>query len=237
MEDFLLQESTEIKKHIADEWPKEICGVIAGRKKPKYIRCTNIAEDDNEFIIDPLEFIGISMTKNISAIVHSHNGHSKASDWDVAQCNSHKLPFIIFGNDGINIIYPKELMLKGRIYVEGNIDCFEAVRDWYISKGIYTPPRDSEWDPEWYNKGLNYLEDNFKDWGLEEVKDNTLKFGDVLVFKMFNQVPDHLGVYEGNDRFFHHAVDRLSCSENLWEYWGKYLYKVLRHEKASSIKR
>tara|TARA_Y100001951_G_C11294231_1_gene274380 strand:+ start:1751 stop:2464 length:714 start_codon:yes stop_codon:yes gene_type:complete len=237
MEDLVLQERSKIESHISREYPKEICGVIAGKRRPQYIECTNISDSEDEFIIDPTEYTRLSLTRQISAIVHSHRHSCKASEWDVVQCNLHKLPFIIFGDDGYNIVHPKVLALKGRVYEFGVRDCFEAVRDWFIDKNIQSPPRNINWEVDWAEQGIDYIGNYFETWGLKEVKDNSLEYGDVLVFKMFMEVPDHIGVYTGNDNFFHHAVDRLSCEENLWEYWGKYLYKVLRHEKANTLRR
>lgn len=235
MGDSLHQEHLKVKEHIATDFPKEICGVFTG-KNLNYHPISNIAEDDDEFVMDPKEYTRIRLTKDVVAIVHSHNGPAKASDWDIAQCNSHKLPFVIYGDDMINVIYPKKHALEGRLYTFGVLDCFEAVRDWYESKGVKSPPR-LPWEDDWFNKGLNYIDQYCHRWGLKEVKDNSLEYGDVLVFKKFAPVPDHLGVYTGDDQFFHHAHGRISCYENLYDYWAEYLVKVLRHDEARSLRR
>jgi cell wall-associated NlpC family hydrolase len=51
-----------------------------------------------------------------------------------------------------------------------------------------------------------------------------------LIFTMGANVPNHCGVYTGNDIFFHHAVNRLSCRENLYPLWKKYLTGIYRYE-------
>lgn len=231
MEDFLHQKILIVEDHIAREYPKEICGVLAGTKKNiDYFPCKNIADDDDEFIIDPKDYIKISLTKTIVAIVHSHNGPCEPSQWDIQQCNAIKIPFIIYGTDGIKVLYPEKQQLKGRLYKFGKHDCFEAVRDWFIYKDIFMPPRHEDWIDDWYDEGFNYIEDSIHEWNLSKVQDGSLRYGDVLVFKVFASVPDHIGVYEGNDKFFHHANGRISSSENLWKFWGKYLVGVYRNE-------
>jgi len=236
MEDFLHQEYLKVREHIQEQFPKEICGVLAGKKNLTYYPCTNIADNNDEFLIDPKEYTKLSLTKNIAAIVHSHNGSCSPSEWDKHQCNIINLPFVIYGDDGIYVLYPDKVRLKGRIYMFGVYDCFEAVRDWLAYKGLIIPTR-GEWEDDWFNNGLNYMEEEFQNWGFKEVTDNSLQYGDVLVFKVMAPVPDHIGVYEDNDLFFHHAHGRISCSENLWSFWGKFLVKVLRHDEASSLRR
>ena len=235
MEDSLHQEHSKVKEHIFEDYPKEICGVFTG-KNVNYHKITNISEGDDEFIMDGKEYTKLRLTKDVIAIVHSHNGSCEASKWDIAQCNSHKLPFVIYGDDGINVIYPEKRALKGRIYEFGKFDCFEAVRDWFSTKGVSSPPR-LQWEDDWYDKGLDYISEYSNTWGLKEVIDNSLEYGDVLVFKKMSPVADHIGVYEGNDKFFHHAHGRISCSENLWTYWADYLVKVLRHDEACNLRR
>ena len=40
-------------------------------------------------------------------------------------------------------------------------------------------------------------------------------------------------IYLGNDKFLHHAENRLSCRENLTSsLWGKNKYKILRHKQC-----
>ena len=77
------------------------------------------------------------------------------------------------------------------------------------------------------NKFLHFSEDIIKNWG--GVKVDTPQKNDVLIFKVKADVPDHCGVYLGNDIFFHHAENRLSCRENLYPFWAKYIVGIYRH--------
>ena len=60
---------------------------------------------------------------------------------------------------------------------------------------------------------------------VEEPKEN-----DLLIFQISENVPDHCGVYLGNDIFFHHAENRLSCREHLYPLWGKKIVGIYRHD-------
>ena len=63
----------EIKEHFEAEYPKEGCGIVAVQKgKRKWFPCTNVAEVDEEFILDSTEYLKIHRTSDIIGIVHSH---------------------------------------------------------------------------------------------------------------------------------------------------------------------
>ena len=62
-----------IVDHFNTEYPREGCGVIGIQKgKSKWFPCKNVAEDDDDFIIDSTEYIRINSISDIVAIVHSH---------------------------------------------------------------------------------------------------------------------------------------------------------------------
>lgn len=88
----------EIKEHFEAEYPKEGCGILAVQKgKPKWFPCTNIAEADEEFILDSTEYLKIHRTSDIVGIIHSHpDGTSEASESDISYCNSLGIPYYIF---------------------------------------------------------------------------------------------------------------------------------------------
>ena len=68
IQDFLY----EIEPHFFKEYPREACGVLAVQKgKAKWFPCTNIAEENDDFIIDSTEYLKIKATSDIIAIVHS----------------------------------------------------------------------------------------------------------------------------------------------------------------------
>ena len=82
----------------------------------------------------------------------------------------------------------------------------------------------------WWEKGLNYFDDLFEDFGFVEVAEP--KFGDVILFKIYNNIPNHCGIYLEEDIFMHHAVDRLSCRESLYPLWIKNVSRYARYAKS-----
>ena len=64
--------------------------------------------------------------------------------------------------------------------------------------------------------GLNYFDDLFEKFGFREVQDP--KIGDGILFKVYCNVPNHCGIYLGEDVFLHHAINRISCRENLYPF-------------------
>ena len=131
----------------------------------------------------------------------------------------------------LNILEPKKNFypLIGREYKFGVKDCFEALRDWLASEDINIPCREPFEDDWWEKEDLNYFtEENIKNWNHIKVEEPTKN--DVLIFQVDAQIPNHCGVYLGNDIFFHHAVNRLSCRDNLYPFWIKYLVGIYRYE-------
>lgn len=224
----------EIEQHFKNEYPREGCGIIGIVKgKQVWFPCTNVAEDDNNFILSSEEYFEIKKKADIFAIVHSHVDQSnKASDYDIKCCNALGIPYYIFSYPGmsLNILQPKVVFnpLIGRNYEFGVTDCFEATRDWLSNEGIHIPRRDI-FEENFWEKKLNYFtEENIKKWNHYKVE--VPKKNDVLIFQIKSDVPNHCGVYLGGDIFFHHAVDRLSCRESLHPVWIKYLVGVYRSE-------
>jgi len=220
----------DILNHFEHEYPREACGVIANNK---YYPCTNVALDDSNFIISSDEYIKLARQNKITAIVHNHpDGSNIASQSDIDSCNSLQIPFHIYSYPGmeLNIINPviKTVPLEGRQYKFGKYDCFEAARDYYKTNNINIKPR-MAFEDDWWEKGLDYMSDSeLKLWGFKRVE--SLQIGDLLVFKMYSNVNNHCGVYVGRDLFFHHAHNRLSCTENLYPLWKRYLTGIFRYE-------
>ena len=225
----------EIEPHFFREYPKEACGVLAVQKgKAKWIPCTNIAEDDDDFLFDSKEYLKISLTSDIIGIVHNHlDASSEPSDFDIKNCNALGIPYYIFSYPEmeLSILSPERNVteLYGREYSFGVADCFEAMRDYLITQNIEIPPR-IPFEDNWFNKDLDYFcPDVIKEWGGQEISLDKIQKNDVLTFCVQSNVANHCGVYLGADSFYHHAVGRLSCRENLYPFWIKYLDRVYRY--------
>ncbi len=226
----------EIEDHFSNDYPKEGCGLLAVKAgKPKWLPCKNIADINENFIMDSTEYIKYKRTHDIVGIVHSHpDESSEPSTTDINQCNALGIPYYIFSYPemDLTVVTPnKDLTdLYGREYEFGVKDCFEAMRDNLKTQQIEIPARIPFEDDWYYKKDLDYFcPEVIKDWGGQEISLDNLQKNDVITFCVDAEVANHCGVFLGNDVFYHHAVNRLSCRENLYPFWVKYIHKVYRY--------
>jgi proteasome lid subunit RPN8/RPN11 len=225
----------DIEEHFKAVYPKEGCGVFAVSKgKKRWVPCTNVAEEREDFIMDSSEYFKIRRTSDIVGIVHSHPDSScDPSEMDIKYCNALGIPYYIFSYPSMELrVLQPELNitdLYGREYKFGITDCFEAVRDYLKAKDIKIAPR-VLFEDDWWEKGLDYFtEENLSDWGFQPIELKNSQANDVLVFKVAASVPNHCGVYLGNDVFYHHAAHRLSCRESLYPSWIKHITGAYRY--------
>ena len=226
----------EIKQHFAKEYPREGCGIITVSKgKKKWIPCTNIAEEDNHFIIDTKEYLKIARTSDIIGIVHSHpDESSEPSELDINNCNALGKKYYIFSYPemDLTVIEPERdtTDLYGREYEFGVNDCFEAMRDYLSTKGIELPPR-AMFVEDYWEKDIDYFNDEtISEWNHNPVPLDKIQENDVLIFRILSNINNHCGVYLGNEVFYHHAENRLSCRESLYPKWKKWLVGAYRYE-------
>ena len=224
----------EIKTHFDTEYPREACGIIGVVKgKKRWFPCKNVAESEEDFILSSEDWFEVKRQADILAIVHNHIDNSnQPSENDVNSCNALGIPYYIFSYPGLelNIVEPEKRFnpLVGREYKFGVNDCFEAMRDWLGSEGIKIPKR-AAFEDDWWLKGLDYFtEEIISEWGFKKVK--IPQKNDLLVFAVESSIGNHCGVYLGNDLFFHHAENRLSCRESLYPFWSKHIIGIYRHE-------
>ena len=161
----------EIQKHFEEEYPREGCGIIGIVKgKKKWFPCTNVAENEEDFILSSDDYFRIVKKCDIFAIVHSHpDASNKPSISDINNCNALGIPYWIFSYPDMesNIVEPerKTHPLIGREYKFGIQDCFEAMRDYLKSKNIEIPPR-IPFEDNWWDRELDYFSDEIiKQWG------------------------------------------------------------------------
>lgn len=235
MEVFLLQEDLIDKCKIwlnSHTDTSEPCAAITTQKgKYKLVPLSNSSNDPENFFALGSDYVRLSLNSDILFIVHAHPDNCIPSEYDISCCNTVNIPYIVFNKENLtySTVYPSNYKnLIGREYTFGTYDCFEACRDWYMYHNIILPARDTEWKDDWWLEGLDYIKD-FESWGFKEV--TSLQYGDLLVFGQ--DVYNHIGVYIDNDIFFHHAVNRLSCRESIYPFWGSMLKKVYRYEKSN----
>lgn len=224
----------KIREHFEKCYPREGCGVfVAIKGEREWVPCDNVSEDEDNFIIDSKQYIAASHKGDIIGIVHSHpDGSSDPSDMDKKYCNTLGVPYYIFSYPemDLTVVEPEreEKYLYGRNYEFAVNDCFEAARDYLATKKIFVPSR-AAFEDDWWDKGLDYFtEELIKEYGYIKVEGN-MQENDVIIFTINASVGNHCGVYLGEDIFFHHAENRISCKENLYPFWKKYITGVYRY--------
>lgn len=95
----------DIEKHFKKWYPKEGCGIIAIINNEKtWIPCDNIADNDEDFVIDPTEYLRIKKRYPIYAIVHSHPDKScEPTETDIAYCKALRINYWIFSYPGMEL--------------------------------------------------------------------------------------------------------------------------------------
>ena len=202
------------------DYPVEGCGVLLNKRgKLEWIHCTNVAEEEDEFKIDPQQYLAARLKGDIHAIVHSHPDYSSLpSEADKKASNFLGIPYYIVslpaGDFSFYSPERKITPLMGRDYKFGENDCWSLARDYYKENLNIDLPT-MHFEDDWWEKGLNYFDDLFEPFGFYEV--DSPQEHDIILFSVMAQVPNHCGVYLGEGVFLHHAVNRLSCRESIYD--------------------
>lgn len=216
---------------LLDAYPNEACGILLNKRgKLEWFPCENVAESPEEdFRISAQDYIRASMQGDIHAIVHSHPDSSpEPSERDKQASDFLGIPYWIYAIPSCELyVYePKEIRqpLLGKEYKFGQNDCYSLVRDYYKDLNIDLPA--IPFEDDFWQKGINYFDDLQDSFGFVTV--DTPQPHDMIIFSVMSSIPNHCGVYLGEDIFMHHAVDRLSCRESIHSFWGKYITRFIR---------
>lgn len=241
-EDLLTPELiTQIQQHAIEDFPNEACGLIVAGQ---YIRHPNLAEDPTQFAMFPkdavLEYL---QAGTLEAFVHSHpGGPNFPSSADMIMQMEYEIPFVIVATNG-EACYPpfifgdqvERLPLIGRGFQHAVSDCYELIRDYYfVERGITLKQFPRDW--EWWLHGQTLYTDGFISAGFREISKSSVEDGDVILFAVRSQTPNHAGIYLSGDLLLHHVSSnqgfdptRLSRREPL-NRWAGYATHYLRYE-------
>lgn len=226
----------KILEHAQAEDPRECCGLIAivkGRKK--YFPCANLADTpDEHFVLKAEDYAAVEDQGEILAIVHSHPiSNPQPSQADRVACAKTGLPWFIINpkTGGTSLTMPQqyELPYVGREFVFGVVDCYSLCRDWY-SKEFDLQLTDYQRRDKFWERGENLYVDNFKSEGFRQVPFEDLQYGDMVLMQLGAALPNHAGIYVGDQQILHHVQGRLSSRDVLGGYYVKSTAMVLRHE-------
>lgn len=233
-----------IIEHAKRDYPREACGVIVGKE---YIPCKNIALDDAQFEICPIDLIRATKKGKVLAYVHSHpDGATTPSMPDKVQMNLHGLPWIITNGVDVAVHNPDgyQAPLLGREYHHGLMDCFTLVKDHY-QRELGITLNDYERTDAWWESADSeplYL-DNFKKEGFVEV-DNVQKHDLILCRLGRTNHVNHALVFIGDGTLeseptepvisdclvLHHPYNQISLREMYSEQWQRRAAIIIRHK-------
>ena len=209
-------------------YPKESCGFVT---PTGYVPMANTAADpQNAFKIPTRAWL----KHQVLAVVHSHpDGPDVPSASDMRGQIDSAVPWGLVVTDGERVSEPywwgagiaDDVPLVGRRFrhgptgTDGRGDCYACIRDWYrMERAISLPevPRDAAW---WRDGGDLYREGfgkaGFVDLGSPQDHLRDFAVGDVLLFQIRSDVPNHGGIYIGDGRMIHHPepLDRRRSNE------------------------
>ena len=231
----------EFREHASREMPREACGLLAIVKgRQKYYECKNIAEGNNDFVLDPRDFFRVDdlvslHAGDVVAVLHSHPATgARPSMADKVGCEGSGLEWIIYSpkTEDWFSFSPSgyQAPLIGRPFKHGVFDCYSAMRDWYkLNMDINL--LDFEREAKWWEKGQNLFIENFEKAGFYRVTDGSIEIGDVILVNLGSPVVNHCAVYIGNDQVFHQTMNRLSSREIYGGLLKKNTAMVLRYRK------
>lgn len=217
-------------------YPQEACGlVIKGTKGAVLVPCRNISDTPTEsFTMHPEDYLAAQQQGEVVGIFHSHpDGLEVPSPADKVTCEATGLPWHIVSwpRAGYMLHNPNgyQAPYLGRPFVHGVLDCFALIRDWYAREfGIQMP--DVPREDDWWDKGQNLYEDNYKAFGFYDVPEGAIpKLGDVFTMQLGSDTVNHAAIYVGNGLILHHVRDRLSREDVYGGMWQKHTRRHLRH--------
>ena len=223
----------EINEHVNSSPFKEICGLIVSKKrKISYIPCTNIADNANEFILDPIEYADATENSTVLAVVHSHiNVNPNPSQADLIAIERHKLPFLIVNYPLNTLTYTEpsgyKAPLVGRPFVHAITDCYALLIDYYKQE-LKLDIIDFDRRSEWWAKGDNLYLENYEKAGFVRVDD--LQKHDIILMQVASQVPNHCAIYLGDNIILHHVMGKASSRDVYGGYWKKITSLIVRHK-------
>lgn len=120
--------------------------------------------------------------------------------------------------------------LLGRPFKHGSSDCYGLVRSFY--KDIFNIELTNYARPDnWWDRGMNLYIEYIESEGFRQVE-REMQPGDVILMAIRSVVPNHAGIYVGNNRFVHHFYNNLSVEEMFKGMWLNRKMAVYRHPEV-----
>ncbi|MDT8894173.1 NlpC/P60 family protein [Halomonas sp. I1] len=206
-------------------------------------RVENVAHEPRSTFAVGKRDMASAIGRGLLAIVHSHPDYPDCpSEADMRGQMASGVPWGIVATDGESSTpirwwgHGEREPLVGRGFVHGITDCYALIRDYYcLEHGIDLPEFPRSW--EWWRHGQDLYTDGFPQAGFRRIEPDEARAGDMFFAQLRSPVPNHGGIYLGDDLVLHHktgrqAVDatRLSMREPIAR-WLPHITHWLRHEE------
>ncbi|MGH8709930.1 MAG: NlpC/P60 family protein [Burkholderiales bacterium] len=240
-----IDNSDEIASHMLAAYPMEGCGYIQNNT---FYPVQNVADDPINSFSFPQGLTEILIDKaEPYSIIHSHTTRSGKYDLrcptklDMAGQQRTEVPWGIVHCDGIGISSilwfgpPQDTTLVGREYLPNINDCFTICRDYYWQNyKLQFPsyPREIDWTTKDPGMLIEHLPTS-TGW-VALAKGTNIEVGDLVLFRIASQYPNHLGVIITDTNFIHHLADRLSMEDPIIK-WKQFIFKVLRYSVLRTV--
>ena len=217
-------------EHARAEYPREACGlVVVVKGRARYWPCRNIAETNEQFVVDPRDYAAAEDSGEVVGVFHSHPASgANPSEADLVGCERSGVEWhILAWPSGVwRSLKPSGYVapLVGREFHHGVLDCYSLVRDWYRQeRGVDLI--DFDRSDVWWERGQNLYVEGYEAAGFRAVDPAEMSHGDVLLMQIQSPVPNHAAVYLGDGMILHHLYGRLSSRD----IWGGYYQHVTTH--------
>lgn len=230
----------QILNHAKQCEPQESCGfVVFEGQNIIYLPCDNIADDPvNYFEISPDDWLKATQYEGIVALVHSHpHGEDKGLPYlSIADRESQvrtDLDWWLVVDGEIKQFRRIAPLLK-REFENNKQDCRNILLDAYMLAGADFPD-DVKYEFNWFENS-NLYEENLIRFGFEKISsDETPQLGDIVMLTVGSEVPNHAGVYLGEQMMLHHSVGRLSARVPYDGFWLFNTHSIWRHKEWQSL--
>lgn len=227
------------------EYPREAAAfVVVKAGRFRLVKAANVATDPGaDVVTTPADWQRAEDTGEVVAFLHSHPDAGAApSIHDQTASAASGIDWHICGlpggRDGAaewhHIPRSAPAPLVGRRFYHGINDCWSLVRDWHkLERGAELPDFFRDRFDYWWRNGESRFLENYAAAGFRIVGTGSgalslVEVGDMMLFHIDSNIPNHCGVYVGDNHILHHLDGRLSSRDPLSSFYIERLTHVFR---------